>query len=139
MFWDRPLYYTEDPEQPATMIFDTGEMDGTVDTRPLFTTPLLRAAGVTLRLYARTKTEMKRSTVRIASCLGYALTVTHLPALEREIDFSAELYAGSAFSSVSEDTLPVLERELRLNAAVKPGSIIQSVMETPIGGVTIQQ
>lgn len=139
MFWDRPLYYTEDPEQPATMIFDTGEMDGSVDTRPLFTTPLLRAAGVTLKLYARTKTEMKRAPVRIASCLGYALTVTQLPNLEREIDFSAELYAGSAIGSVSEDTLPVLERELRLNAAVKPASIIQSVMETPIGGVTIQQ
>ena len=54
MFWDRPLYYTEDPEQPATMIFDTGELPGDVDTTPLFRTPLIRAAGVTLKLYART-------------------------------------------------------------------------------------
>ena len=28
MFWDRPLYYTEDPDEPATMIFDTGDLPG---------------------------------------------------------------------------------------------------------------
>ena len=69
MFWDRPLYYKEDPAEPATMIFDTGEMDGTVDTTPLFTTPLLRAAGVTLKLYARTKTEMETAKLYILSGL----------------------------------------------------------------------
>ena len=76
MFWDRPLYYKEDPAEPATMIFDTGEMDGTVDTTPLFTTPLLRAAGVTLKLYARTKTEMETAKLYILSGLGFAVTET---------------------------------------------------------------
>lgn len=42
MFWDRPLYYTEDPDEPATMIFDTGDLPGNVDTTPLFKTPLIR-------------------------------------------------------------------------------------------------
>ena len=41
MFWDRPLYYTEDPDEPATMIFDTGDLPGNVDTTPLFKTPLI--------------------------------------------------------------------------------------------------
>lgn len=138
MFWDRPLYYTEDPEQPATMIFDTGEMEGLVDTRPLFTTPLLRAAGVTLRLYARTSTEMERVSVNILSGLGYALTVTELPDLEREIDFGTTVHAGSLFSRVTQDALPDIERNISYAAKVRSGSAVHSVMETRIGDVTVQ-
>ena len=165
MFWDRPLYYTEDPDQPATMIFDTGEMEGTVDTRPLFTTPLLRAAGVTLKLYARTKTEMERVTVNILSGLGYAMTVTELPPLEREIDFGTKIYAGDMFGRVTQDTLPELERQINFGTKIRAGSalsrvtedtlptserkisyvaktssgsVVHSVMETPIDGITIQ-
>lgn len=97
MFWDRPLYYKEDPAEPATMIFDTGEMDGTVDTTPLFTTPLLRAAGVTLKLYARTKTEMETAKLYILSSLGFAVTETLLPVLERDIDYRAHVYVRGGY------------------------------------------
>ena len=111
MFWDRPLYYTEDPEQPATMIFDTGELPGDVDTTPLFKTPLIRAAGVTLKLYARTSVEMDTAWLRLRSGLGYAVTVTQLPTLEREIDYGAKVYARSGIQTITEDTLPGIERD----------------------------
>lgn len=101
MFWDRPLYYTEDPEQPATMIFDTGELPGDVDTTPLFKTPLIRAAGVTLKLYARTSVEMDTAWLRLRSGLGYAVTVTQLPTLEREIDYGAKVYARSGIQTIT--------------------------------------
>ena len=139
MFWDSPLYYTEDPEQPATMIFDTGEMYGTVDTRPLFTTPLLRAAGVTLRLFARTKTEMKKTTLHILHGLGCAVTETELPNLERNIDFGTSVYTGNGFGRVTQDTLPSLERKISYAAKVSQGSAVHSIMETPIGGVEPQK
>lgn len=100
MFWDRPLYYKEDPAEPATMIFDTGEMDGTVDTTPLFTTPLLRAAGVTLKLYARTKTEMETAKLYILSGLGFAVTETLLPILERDIDYRAHVYVRGGYPDI---------------------------------------
>lgn len=106
MFWDRPLYYSEDPEQPATMIFDTGEMEGLVDTTPLFLTPLIRAAGITLKLYARTSTSMEPSVLNMFSGLGYASTETLLPYLEREIDFGTELNIAATVSTVSQDTIP---------------------------------
>lgn len=109
MFWDRPLYYREDPEQPATMIFDTGYMDGMVDTRPLFRIPLIRAAGVTLKLYARTSIAMPVAKARIRSGLGYAVTTNRLPVLERHISYAASLGTGSA---------------------------VHSIMETPIGAMT---
>lgn len=164
MFWDRPLYYREDPEQPATMIFDTGEMEGAVDTRPLFNTPLLRAAGVTLKLYARTKTTMETTRVYIASGLGFAVTVTDLPPLEREYDFQSKAALASGFQRITEDTLPgierdykfgfkfslgagyqsishddlpFIEREISFASPVDSGSVVQSIMETPIGGVSV--
>lgn len=166
MFWDRPLYYTEDPEQPATMIFDTGELPGDVDTTPLFKTPLIRAAGVTLKLYARTSVEMDTAWLRLRSGLGYAVTVTQLPTLEREIDYGAKVYArsgiqtiaedtlpgierdyklhhkirlGTSFQRVSQDELPPLEREISYAATLNSGSAVHSIMETPINGISIQE
>ena len=135
MFWDKPLYYTEDPAYPATMIFDTGEMEGVVDTTPLFNTPLLRAAGVTLKLFARTKTPMDPSTLYIINGLGFAVTETLLPALERDIDYGSHIYVGNAQQTVTEDTLPEQDRKVSYDAAVNAGNIMQSVMETPISDV----
>ena len=166
MFWDRPLYYTEDSEQPATMIFDTGELPGDVDTTPMFKTPLIRAAGVTLKLYARTSVEMDTAWLRLRSGLGYAVTVTQLPTLEREIDYGAKVYArsgiqtitedtlpgierdyklhhkirlGTSFQRVSQDELPPLEREISYAATLDSGSAVHSIMETPINGISIQE
>ena len=166
MFWDHPLYYTEDPEQPATMIFDTGELPGDVDTTPLFRTPLIRAAGVTLKLYARTSVEMETAWLRIRSGLGYAVTVTTLPTLERDIDFGTTVRIGSGIQTITEDTLPGIERDYKFNhklrlgssvhsvaqsslpflereisyaAKVKSGGVFQSIMETPINGISLQE
>lgn len=166
MFWDRPLYYTEDPEQPATMIFDTGELPGDVDTTPLFRTPLIRAAGVTLKLYARTSVEMDTAWLQIRSGLGYAVTVTELPVLERDIDYGAKVYARSGIQTITEDTLPGIERDYKLHHKIKlgtslqrvsqddlpllerkisygatldSGSAVHSIMETPINGISIQE
>lgn len=166
MFWDRPLYYSEDPEQPATMIFDTGEMPGNVDTTPLFKTPLIRAAGITLKLYARTSTEMDTAWLHVRSGLGFAFTVTELPALEREIDYGAKLYARTGIQTFTEDTLPGIERDYKLNIKLRlgtrvqsivqddlpfiereisyastldSGSAIHSIMETPINGISVQE
>lgn len=82
MFWDKPLYYSEDKNQPATMIFDTGEIQGAVDTTPLFQTPFIRAAGVSMKLYARTSVKSE-DTVRVATGLGFAVTETAIPTIEQ--------------------------------------------------------
>ena len=132
MFWDRPLYYTEDPEYPATMIFDTGEMDGTVNTTPLFNTPLLRAAGVTLKLYARTKTTMDPAKLYILSGLGFAVTETLLPTLERDIDYTAHVYVGGGHQTITEDMLPVVERDYKFGFKLHLGAGFQAVLESTV-------
>lgn len=138
MFWNRPLYYTEDPEQPATMIFDTGEMQGNVDTRPLFRTPLIRAAGVTLKLYARTSTELDTCKIRLLSGLGYAMTETRLPVLERDYQFDTEIGVRTGYMQVTESRLPAVERDYDFTTKIRSGSVALSVTETPIGGVEIR-
>ena len=166
MFWDRPIYYSDDPEQPATMIFDTGEMEGPVDTRPLFKTPLIRAAGVTLKLYARTSTKMAPSRLYLAGALGYAFTESILPVVERDYDFRGKLNLASGFHTVSQSTLHEVERASNFGFRLKLGtgfhsidessllsiertatndalgdsaSTVVNMMETSIGGVVIQE
>lgn len=134
MFWDRPLYYTEDPAQPATMIFDTGEMDGNVDTTPLFNIPLLRAAGITLKLYARTRTPMDLSRLYIMSGLGFAVTETTLPILEREIDYTGRIHVGSRHQSISHDVIPQAEKSTALRRLPSSMGAVHSITETPICG-----
>lgn len=166
MFWKYPLYYSEDPEQPATMIFDTGELSGEIFTTPLFRVPLLRAAGVTLKLIARTSTPIPPAEVRILSGVGYAITETYLPDIERDYQLSGKLRigtcagywtctedrtpvleremlfdqgqirVGSAFGSYAEDGTPILERKISFDPPLNSGSVVHSVMETPINGLT---
>ena len=114
------------------MIFDTGEMDGTVDTTPLFTTPLLRAAGVTLKLYARTKTEMETAKLYILSSLGFAVTETLLPVLERDIDYRAHVYVRGGYSTIAQDTLPGVERDYKFGFKLHLGAGLQAVLESTL-------
>lgn len=108
LFWDRPLYYREDPEEPATMIFDTGEMEGFVDTSPLFDVPLIRAAGVNLKLIAKTKTSLETNTLNLFSGLGYAVTENIMPYLDRDIDFGTRYTSPSIMGTITEDIVPAL-------------------------------
>lgn len=139
MFWKYPLYYREDPEEPATMIFDTGELSGDIFTTPLFRVPLLRAAGVTLKLIARTSTPMPPTEVRILSSVGHAMTETYLPNIERVYHLCGELNIASGMSTYSEDRAPSLERSMLFNKPFHSGSIVHSVMETPISGLIHQK
>lgn len=132
IFWDRPLYYREDPEHPACIIFDTGEMEGFVDTRRLMSMPLIKSAGVGLRLYAITRTEMPVCTLTLR---GGFMRVTEdlLPFIEREFDWTAAAALRSGFMRVAEDGLPYLERELDLAGRTQAGGAMYSIMETAVG------
>lgn len=105
MFWDRPLYYTEDPEQLATMIFDTGELTDNVDTTPLFKTPLLRAAGVTMKIYAKTIRPVKSPKLIVASGLGCAVTETCLPQIERNYHFTLGFHIGNILPTIAQSRI----------------------------------
>ena len=46
MFWELPLYYSEDPAYPATILIDTASLPAEVDLDRLMTAPVIKAAGV---------------------------------------------------------------------------------------------
>lgn len=123
IFWDRPLYYSEDPEIPACMIFDTGEMEGLVDTSRLMLNPIIRAAGVGYRMRAVTSTPMDPSVLHVRS--GFATwSQDQLEFLEREMDFSTSVHWFNNYPTFNQSQMEALDR---LNP---PQS---SIMETRLG------
>jgi hypothetical protein len=59
MFWRAsPLYYSEDPEKPATIIFSTPELRPEDNASSLFLVPRIKAAGVAVIFIATTATPM---------------------------------------------------------------------------------
>lgn len=87
MFWDHPIHYAEDKNQPATIILSTDILDGNeIDTTPLLQAPLVRPAGVTLKLYATTETEITPTAIGLGSAFG--VIVSEIPIPEKTVFFS---------------------------------------------------
>jgi hypothetical protein len=80
MFWPRPLYYHEDPERPATMLFETEILKpGEMDVQQLFKAPIIRAAGVGIWITAITQADEQTSQLYTYSHLGRGLSITPIP------------------------------------------------------------
>lgn len=110
MFWGKGLYYSEDPAQPATMIFNTPILTPEDDPSALFKAPLIRAAGVTLLLTATTETPEVTADVSVSAVSSGSVAVSSLPALIEETEFTAAVYVTGGFCSVMATMLPEMER-----------------------------
>lgn len=75
MFWERPLYYREDPEKPATMIFDTDILTPEDDVLELVRMPICKAAGVACLLRLKYKPLEHRLYTGFAVRMGRRVTV----------------------------------------------------------------
>lgn len=78
--------------QPATMIFETDILKDDEDTSPLFEIPFLRAAGVTLRVYAITEKEIPPTKIHVIGGIGYPMTSSQIPSKEMEYNFESKVY-----------------------------------------------
>ena len=79
MFWDTtPLYYSEDPEWPATMFFATPILKPEDGADRLLAAPVIKAAGVMLKIIASTETPIKPTVLRGGGVASGILT-TELP------------------------------------------------------------
>lgn len=84
MFWNKPLYYSEDPEYPATMFLDAGTLAPEDHAENLLGAPIIKAAGVGIHIKATTESPVMEETVHITPVLGRGLASTVLPYLEPE-------------------------------------------------------
>lgn len=86
MFWDKPLYYSEKPEYPATMILETGELTPEDDVQKLLTAPFIKAAGVGIKVIAYTVNPLMSYTLAASGIMGRGYMVTTLPQIETETE-----------------------------------------------------
>lgn len=81
MFWDLPLHYKEEIDQPATMILYTDILAPADNADILFTAPIIKAAGVKLCVEAISQTEEFESKIKLCSVLGGVMSESILPDL----------------------------------------------------------
>ena len=83
MFWEFPLYYSEDINVPATIMLETSEVSPEDDTSRILNAPLVKAAGVAIKITAITKTPMPPYALNVYRGMGRGYMSTRLPELAR--------------------------------------------------------
>lgn len=76
MFWDGQLYYTEDPQYPATMILYTGILEKGEGLDILLSSPIIRPAGVSLLFKTQYNPKIQHLYVGFAIRTGRVITVS---------------------------------------------------------------
>lgn len=122
MFWDRAMYYSEDPEMPATITLRTPVLTPDVDVSEIMDMPIPRPGGVGLRLIATVLHPMMQSEVFVGSCCGGEAGNVEVPELERSHAFEGAVYIGGAMPRrTSSIPIEEKEREHRFSEAVYAG------------------
>lgn len=109
MFWERPLYYREDPAEPATMVFDTDTLAPDVDVQKLLNAPLIKAAGVRIKVVAHVETPEMGDTLPIGAMMGRGYMSTVLPEIPVTDDLSDTVRPVPAFGNITQTILPEME------------------------------
>ncbi len=108
MFWDKPLYYSENPEHPATIIFNTPTLSPEDNVSVLFLAPKVKAAGVALHINATTQAPEMPVSVWAASALPISIMTTELP-MPNPGSFEAYVYTNQGIAgNVTASVLPYL-------------------------------
>lgn len=129
MFWDLPLYYSEDPDEPATMILSSDILKPEDNSYKLLTAPMIKAAGV--KLIVRTVTLADVSNLTIIPNMHYAtISKVELTEILPEHDFEKDLFMGGLVTSIQASTvveiLPVHEFEEKVVAEFIGSSLSQT-------------
>jgi hypothetical protein len=109
MFWDKPLYYREDPDEPATMIFETGELAPEDDASKILNAPFIKGAGVGIRIYAYTVSPEMVAFVTTGSGMGRGYQTTTLPEIGIGVDMESTIEPVPAAQNITQTVLPEME------------------------------
>lgn len=109
MFWDKPLYYREDPEVPATMIFETNMLTPEDDAAKLLTAPFIKAAGVAIKVIAKTESPEMTVELPVGGIMGRGYMSTTLPEIEIGEAFEDTVLPVPAAQNITQTKLPEIE------------------------------
>lgn len=132
MFWDKPLYYSENPEYPAVMFLETGKLAPEDHAENLLAAPIIKAAGVGIHITAITETQVIESEVHITPFLGRGTAITKLPELEPEMPVVGLYVAPVIGRGMSITKLPSIEPDLGTAAMVgrATAAMVGTITET---------
>ena len=109
MFWPKPLYYREDPEEPATMVFETDMLSPEDDVPKLLNAPLIKAAGVGIKVIARTESPEMMDLLTVEGMMGRGYTSTVLPEIPVAESLEDTVRPIPAFRNITQTKLPEME------------------------------
>ena len=109
MFWPKPLYYREDPEEPATMVFETDMLSPEDDVPKLLNAPLIKAAGVGIKVIARTESPEMMDLLTGEGLMGRGYTSTVLPEIPVAESMEDTVRPIPAFRNITQTKLPEME------------------------------
>ena len=109
MFWPKPLYYREDPEEPATMVFETDMLSPEDDVPKLLNAPLIKAAGVGIKVIARTASPEMMDLLTVEGLMGRGYTSTVLPEIPVAESMEDTVRPIPAFRNITQTKLPEME------------------------------
>lgn len=132
MFWEKPLYYHEDPEYPAVMFLDAGILSPEDHAENLLSAPIIKAAGVGIHITATTESPPMESELHVTPVMGRGMAITKLPELEPDIPATGIYVVPAIGHGMSITKLPVIEPELGTAAVLGHASAAAhgSIMET---------
>ena len=111
MFWDKPLHYREDPDVPATMIFETDALTPEDDVSKLLNAPFIKAAGVAIMVVAKTESPEMVADVPMQAILGRGYMTTTLPEIAVGEDFIDTVLPVPAAQNITQTKLPEIEED----------------------------
>lgn len=134
MFWEKPLYYSEDPEYPATMFLDTGILAPEDHAEDLLSSPIIKAAGVGIHITATTESPPVESDLHISPVPGRGMAITTLPELEPDTPATGLYVAPVIGHGMSITLLPPIEPDLGVAAVGTrvTAASVGSIMETTL-------
>ncbi|MCX4355850.1 MAG: DUF2612 domain-containing protein [Oscillospiraceae bacterium] len=112
MFWDKPLYYSESIDEPATMVFETGELLPEDNAQIILNAPFVKPAGVRIHVIAKTVTPEMGTGVFIKSIIGRGAMVTVLPEIEIDIDLNDTAEIVPSSQNITQTLLPEIGTKL---------------------------
>jgi len=154
MFWDGPLYYSEQIEHPATIFYSTPTLTPEDNVTPLLLAPKIKAGGVALKILAATETPPEEPfTVRVAGVtFPGSIMITKLPQYIPADKHEQEIHTVAFRSSIMQTTLGPIHYEhkavisldgvtyedakLQLPGGEIVGMVIQMLNEDMNGGIT---
>lgn len=134
MFWEKPLYYHEDPEYPAVMFLDAGILSPEDHVENLLSAPIIKAAGVGIHITATTESPPMESELHVTPVMGRGMAITKLPELEPEMPAAVISVVPVMGRGMSITKLPIIEPDLGTAVVVGHVTAVMagSIMETQL-------